>query len=334
MGRKAENRSLFNFRKGAVTGMDISLLIELVRSTTQTPSKLPRQAPCGKGTVLVEGKNFLGSEKLITVRADTSTQGFPEHTHDYIEIVYMCQGQTEHIVNGEMVVLAKGDFLFLSQNSRQENLPSGKDDIAVNFIVHPDFMKQILVMLGEKETMIHRFIIECLTGDTGKATFLHFSASNSPAVQNLVENLIWNHLYETPYSDKINELTMSLLLIHLMNNVEGISYNGSGNSLVFKMLDYIENNYADGSLTRLSELTFYDVNALSKQIKRLTGKNYTQFLQEKRISKACSLLKNTDMGIKEIAQQVGYDNISYFHRLFSKTCGMSPKKYRDREKRI
>ena len=40
------------------------------------------------------------------------------------------------------------------------------------------------------------------------------------------------------------------------------------------------------------------------------------------------------MGIKEIAQQVGYDNISYFHRLFSKTCGMSPKKYRDREKRI
>ena len=69
--------------------MDISLLIELVRSTTQTPSKLPRQAPCGKGTVLVEGKNFLGSEKLITVRADTSTQGFPEHTHDYIEIVYM-----------------------------------------------------------------------------------------------------------------------------------------------------------------------------------------------------------------------------------------------------
>ena len=314
--------------------MDVGLLLELVRSTTQNPSKLSRQAACGKEAVLVEGRNFLGSEKLITVRADTSTDGFPEHTHDYIEIVYMCQGKTEHIVNGEKVLLAQGDFLFLSQNSKQINLPSGKEDIAVNFIVHPDFLMQILAMLGEKETMIHRFIIECLTGDTGKATFLHFCASKSPAVQNLVENMIWNHLYETSYSDKINELTMSLLLIHLMNNVEDISYNGSGNPLVFRMLDYIENHYADGSLMELSRLTFYDVNALSKQIKRLTGKNYTQFLQEKRISKACSLLKNTDMGIKEIAQQVGYDNISYFHRLFSKACGMSPKKYRDREKRI
>ena len=314
--------------------MDVGLLLELVRSTTQNPSKLSRQAACGKEAVLVEGRNFLGSEKLITVRADTSTDGFPEHTHDYIEIVYMCQGKTEHIVNGEKVLLAQGDFLFLSQNSKQINLPSGKDDIAVNFIVHPDFLKQILAMLGEKETMIHRFIIECLTGDTGKATFLHFCASKSPAVQNLVENMIWNHLYETSYSDKINELTMSLLLIHLMNNVEDISYNGSGNPLVFRMLDYIENHYADGSLMELSRLTFYDVNALSKQIKRLTGKNYTQFLQEKRISKACSLLRNTHMGIKEIAQQVGYDNISYFHRLFSKACGMSPKKYRDREKRI
>ena len=71
-----------------------------------------------------------------------------KETHDYIEIVYMCQGQTTHIVNGEHVVLEQGDFLFLSQNSRQENLPSGKDDIAINFIVHPDFFKQILVLLG------------------------------------------------------------------------------------------------------------------------------------------------------------------------------------------
>ena len=314
--------------------MDIGLLMELVRSTTQNPSCLSRQTLYGKDHVLVEGKHFLGNGKLITVRADTSTLGFPEHTHDYIEIVYMCQGQTTHIVNGEHVVLEQGDFLFLSQNSRQESLPTGKDDIAINFIVHPDFFKQILVMLGEKETLIHRFIVQCLMGDTGKATFLHFRDPKVPAVRNLIENLIWNLLNDTPDSDKINELTMSLLLIHLMNNIDGIGYNGNSNSFIFKVLDYIENNYADGNLTQLSELTFYDVNALSKQIKHLTGKNYTQLVQEKRLSKACSLLKNTDMGIKEIAHQIGYDNISYFHRLFLKNFGMSPKKYRDLEKKI
>lgn len=80
-------------------------------------------------------------------------------------------------------------------------------------------------------------------------------------VQNLVENLVWNLLYESRDADKINELTMSLLFIHLMNDVDDIGYNGGNSSFIFTVLDYIERNYADGSLTDLGVLTYYDVNA-------------------------------------------------------------------------
>lgn len=313
--------------------MDIGLLEELVHYTDQNPSMLSKSAAFGTNHLLVEGKHFFKNGKLITVRADTSTEGFPEHTHDYVEIVYMGQGRVTHIVNGEKIVLEQGDFLFLSPNSRQENLPCSPNNIAVNFIVSPEFFKQILVMLGDKETLLHRFIIECLMGDTKKATFLHFCASKVYTVQNLVENLVWNLLHETPDSDRINELTMSLLFLQLINNIDDVGFNGSGNTLIFKVLYYIENNYADGNLTELSELIFYDANALSKQIKRLTGKTYTQLVQEKRLAKACTLLKDTDIGVKEVSQSVGYDNISYFHRLFFKTYGMSPKKYRDFERK-
>ena len=52
-------------------------------------------------------------------------------------------------------------------------------------------------------------------------------------------------------------------------------------------------------------------------------------MQEKRLSQAAWLLKNTAMRVDDAARNVGYENISYFHRIFAERFGMSPKKYRD-----
>ena len=67
----------------------------------------------------------------------------------------------------------------------------------------------------------------------------------------------------------------------------------------------------------------YDVN------RQRTGKNYTELLQEKRLSQAAWLLRNTGKRVDEIANAVGYENLSYFHRLFAARFCQSPKKYRD-----
>ena len=68
---------------------------------------------------------------------------------------------------------------------------------------------------------------------------------------------------------------------------------------------------------------------ISRLIRRTTGKNYTELLQEKRLSQAAWLLRNTDRRVDEIARVVGYENVSYFHRLFAARFGCTPKKYRD-----
>ena len=47
------------------------------------------------------------------------------------------------------------------------------------------------------------------------------------------------------------------------------------------------------------------------------------------MSQAAWLLRNTDKKVDEISFSVGYENVSYFHRLFTARFGMSPKKYRD-----
>jgi AraC-like DNA-binding protein len=67
---------------------------------------------------------------------------------------------------------------------------------------------------------------------------------------------------------------------------------------------------------------------LSKEIKKLTGCNYTELVQKKRLNQAGYLLKNTSLSVMDIAMSVGYENMSYFHRIFQAQYGMTPRHYR------
>ena len=72
-----------------------------------------------------------------------------------------------------------------------------------------------------------------------------------------------------------------------------------------------------------------DVAWLSREVKRRTGRTYTELLQERRLQQAAWLLEHTHQRVSDIALSVGYENVSYFHRIFQKRFGRSPKKYRD-----
>ena len=59
-----------------------------------------------------------------------------------------------------------------------------------------------------------------------------------------------------------------------------------------------------------------------------TGITPKQFILQKRINNAETLLQNKQYSIKEIAQIIGYDNPLYFSRIFQRTIGISPSEYR------
>ena len=60
----------------------------------------------------------------------------------------------------------------------------------------------------------------------------------------------------------------------------------------------------------------------------ITGATYTELVQQKRMRQAAYLLETSGLTVADIAVAVGYENVSYFHRLFQKTYGISPRKYR------
>ena len=281
-------------------------------------------------TNVVDYKKLITSGKVIDVRTHTRFVHFPEHTHNYVELIYMCSGSTKHIINGNEIVLEKGELLFLNQNAIQEIMPAGENDIAVNLIILPSFFDYALTMLGDEDNLIREFIIDCLKSKDNDVSYLHFKVADVLPIQNLMENLIWTIHNKQNNKRSINQATMGVLLLQLMNYTEfvDVGKDNSGQELVMSVYKYVEENYRDGSFTDLAEQLHYDLHWLSKTIKQLTGKNYTELLQDKRMRQAAYLLRTSKLTVADIATAVGYENISYFHRLFQKTYGTSPRNYR------
>ena len=276
----------------------------------------------------INAKKLLAAGKLITIRPHTRFIHFPEHTHDYVEVVYMCEGTTTHIVNGRQIRLQQGDLLFLGQSATHEVCKACAGDVAVNFIVLPDFFDTTLTVIGEEETPLRKFLINCLCGQNAGPGYLHFDVSGVKPIQNLIENLLWTLLQETPNKRKVSQMTMALLFLQLMGHTETLLNHDQDDAVVFQVLRYVETNYVHGSFAELTEKLHYDPSWLSREIKRMTGKTYTQLVQEKRLAQAVFLLKNTDRNVADISVAVGYENISYFHRIFADAYGKSPRHYR------
>jgi len=71
---------------------------------------------------------------------------------------------------------------------------------------------------------------------------------------------------------------------------------------------------------------------LSKIFKKYTGVNFIDYLTKLKIEKAKELLEYTDMPVINIAIELSFNEPNYFARVFRKTAGMTPSKYRE-EKR-
>ena len=314
--------------------MDANLLNALRAITEEERAILDGNATIDRNIYMqgnqnrINAKKLLASGKLISIRPNTRFVHFPEHTHDYVEVVYMCAGQTTHIVNGNRIELYQGQLLFLSQSATHEVCTAGESDIAVNFIVLPNFFNGILSAIGEEETPLRRFLVDCLCGQSTGPGYLHFLVSDVLPVQNLVENLLYTLMQDTHKKIKTNEMTMTLLFLQLMGLTDKLKTDDQDQAVAVKVLAYLETNYASGSLTDIADQLHYDLYWLSREIKRSTGKTYTQLVQEKRLAQAAFLLKNTNRNVDDIANIVGYENIGYFHKIFRASFGVSPREYR------
>lgn len=277
----------------------------------------------------IDCTRLLKSGNLIQIRPHTRFVHFPPHRHNYIEMVYMCAGRTCHRINGTEIRLEAGELLLLDQTACQEIEPAGEADIAVNFLILPEFFGRAFEILGGEENPVVDFLNGCLFDGKASVGYLHFQVADVIPVQNLIENLVWTLLYDEPNTRRIRQETMGLLLAVLANHLDRLNVVGNGpHALKSDVLLYIEENYATASLTELSRRLCLSLGALSKRIHRTFGVSFQSLVQQYRLQKASYLLSNTVIPVHEIIASLGYENSAYFYRMFRQRYGLSPLQYR------
>ena len=94
--------------------------------------------------------------------------------------------------------------------------------------------------------------------------------------------------------------------------------------------DYIERNFRDVSCTvkSVADKVQIDRTYLYRLFKEETGFSVIEYINNCRIGRACTMLNNTDVQIKDVALSVGFSDQLYFSKVFRKLKGITPTEYR------
>ncbi|MDR1685484.1 MAG: response regulator [Desulfovibrio sp.] len=96
-----------------------------------------------------------------------------------------------------------------------------------------------------------------------------------------------------------------------------------------RALNYIERNAVKGpTLEEISEGIYVSPCYLSRLFKKKLGVNFVAYLTNRRMELAKELLSGSKMSINAICQELSYNDLNYFCKIFKKETGMSPAKYR------
>lgn len=282
----------------------------------------------GTGFV-ISGQKMLPPKRMITLRPHTRFVSFPAHSHDYVEMLYMVKGSTVHEFPGrEPLELTQGDILLMNCQSIHAIRKCGAEDVGINLIVQPGFFDEALNAIGSGNA-VGRFLVDALKRGESSMPYMHFQVAGVSAIQSLMESMIYTLVGESPAGQRILKTSMTLLLLHLLENADRLTLPASGgNALVVAVLDEIRHNYASISLKDFAAARHVSAAYLSQTVHKATGMSCTEHLQRQRINQAKKLLRETDLSVMDVCCAVGYSNTSHFYRLFTELTGMNPTNYR------
>lgn len=278
---------------------------------------------------LVDAKTFI-QEGMILIRKHPRFCYVRKHKHNYLEVNYILSGEVTEILDQHKTSLKQGELVFISKNSEHEFLPAENNDILLNFIILPEFFDFLFPFI-DKNGNLKKFLVNLLS-NKDESNSIIFHCANFETVQNIIKNILIT--YEEK-DERMNDLLRQyflLLIFELLKHTESAEESGRANYdsiILFKTYNYIENNYSTGSLKELADLLNEDYNYLSKKIKKLTGFSFQNLLEKERIKASKVLLESTDVNINDIAYHVGYNNLTFFYKLFKKTVGVTPLEYRN-----
>ena len=234
------------------------------------------------------------------------------HTHHFTELFF--------VVNGE------GNFLF-----RDEKYHIRTGDL----VIIPPYMEHTEQSI--KNTPLEYYVIgvegisfQPADEETCVQVFCNFS--NKSLISDLFAQMLYEVRNPSYGSDKICQDLLEILILRIVRYQHVIPVPITSTYMTkecARIKEYLDINYSEPiTLDTLTELTHMNKYYMAHSFSKYTGQSPIQYLNQRRMEAACTLLKDTDHSISSISSTVGFSSQSYFTQAFRKKYGMTPIKYR------
>lgn len=248
------------------------------------------------------------------------------HYNDY-EVYYLLEGERCYFIGTKIYHLKQGSLVFVRRNVIHKTALSREahhDRILLE--ISRSYLESVFAITGEL-TLHDFFQDDCII------------LSLESEEQNFITELLLALGRELGTKNSGFRLLAKSLVAELfiyakrMENKTNPSASSRTDDPRHRQIEQIacyiaENCCSPLSLNSIAEQFYMNKCYLSRIFKEITGFTVNGYLHARRIQKARSLLIQNSMNISEVSEAAGYENLTYFERVFKKHTGMSPLEYR------
>lgn len=237
------------------------------------------------------------------------------HTHEFVEIEYIMGGSGIQLINGKEYKVSRGDLICFKKT---DNHTYYTDDLmsVMNIVIFYSVYEEMAYMLKSymPDNELDFPLITHLTGQD----------------MIMLEDLILKAENEFLKEDKGVYLALkSYLSIFLVNLCRVTSKrNVITDNKLSLILEYIDKNFSNISITKVAKEFGYSANYFSKFFKNNFGISFVEYVNKKRLNYAIELLTAGELTVDDICFEVGFKDKKHFYDIFQKTFGTTPAKFR------
>lgn len=250
------------------------------------------------------------------------------HSHNFVEIAYVAEGNGIHNVNGIDYPTAKGDIFLINYDIPHEFIPKGEPLLIYNCIFTPSYFNAALSESRNFFDITDHFLLNNLyTNFPTDYIFTTAHGGENNHVLNIYERMLWEFTEKlVGYRDIMRGYVIELLVIICRLK---LSVDSKRTQKMLEIFEHINVHYTETiKVEELAAVAGFSPSHFRRIFKSLTGKTLTLYVQILRIQEACKLLKNKENSIEQIAQAVGYSDIKHFYTVFKRITGKTPKAFR------
>ena len=260
---------------------------------------------------------------------DGRQDSYPWQWHEELEIAYVDRGQVEVLAGDRRFLLGPGDGIFINERVLHSFVRKGEESVSM-----PNILFRPVLLYGSQESVYWEKYVKPLVLSPalscvplkGEAPWQEEALSCAKKAFSLLTEEAFG--YEFHVRAALSDLLL-LLGQHMPKDGAASVTSRTEMNRMRRMLSFIQMHYREAvTVEQIADSALISRRECMRLFQRVIGTSPMQYLIDCRIRKAKQLLLETDGTILHIAASCGFQNQSYFTKVFRERTGVSPGKFR------